>query len=366
MWGERYNRKASDILAVQEEIAREIAGKLRLRLSGEQEQRVTRRYTDNVEAYQLYLKGRFYWNKRTEDSVRKGIEFFQQAIDKDPNFALAYVGLADSYSLLSVPDALTGALPTREALPKARAAAERALGIDNSLAEAQAALAQVKFIDSDWAGAEEGFRHSIELNPNYANAHFWYALDLSSLGRHDEALREIRRALELDPLSLPINANVCYVLYSARRYDEALEQCRKALDMDPTFALAHKRLGSVYEQKGMYGEAIAEFRQAITYSNQHPTAMAALAHAYAVSGDRGEAQKVLGELTQLSGRRYVSAYDVAVVYSGLGEKEQAFRWLERAVGQRDFIVWLKLDPRLEPLRSDSRFDALLRRAGCSP
>lgn len=363
VWGERYNRKASDILAVQEEIAREIIGKLRLRLSGEQQDRITKRYTEDAEAYQLYLKGRFYWNKRTEEGVKKGIEFFQQAVDEDPNFALAYVGIADSYSLLGIPDALTGALPTKEAMSKARAAAERALEIDNSLAEAHTSLAQAKLIDRDWSGAQEEFRHSIELNPNYPTAHYWYALYLSNVQRTDEALKEIRRAQELDPLSLVVNTNVGYVLSSARRYDEAIEQYRKTLDLDSTFALAHHRLGLSYEQKGMYGEAIAEFRQGVAYSNQHPTALAALAHAYAVSGDKSEAQKVLGELTRLSEHRYVPPYDVAVVYTGLGEKEQAFRWLETAVEQHDFITRLKIEPRFDPLRSDPRFTDLMRRVG---
>jgi eukaryotic-like serine/threonine-protein kinase len=363
IWGERYSRKASDILAVQEDIAREIVGKLRLRMSGEQERRVTQRYTEDPEAYQLYLKGRFYWNKRTEEGARKGIEFFQRAIDEDPNYALAYVGVADSYLLLGVPEAMTGAIPMREALPKARAAAERALEINDSLAEAHASLAHIRFIGGEGVSAEEGYRRSIDLNPNYATAHHYYALYLSNVGRFDEALRENRRAQELDPLSLVINTNVGTILYFARRYDEAIEQCRKTLDMDSTFALAHYRLGSAYEEKGMYREAIAEFRQAAAYSNQHPTVLAALAHAYAVSGDRGEAQKALDELTKLSERRYVSAYGVAVVHAGLGEKEQALRWLEKAVEQRDYMNRLKVDPRLDPLRTDPRFSELLRKVG---
>jgi TolB-like protein/Flp pilus assembly protein TadD len=362
-WGEQYSRRLTDLSALQGEIARDVSNGLRAKLSGAQEQRLTKDYTANPEAYQLYLRGRFYWNKRTEENVRKGVEFFQQAIDKDPNFALAYVGLADSYHLLSIPDALTGAMPPREAVPKARDAAERALAIDPALAEAHAALAQVKYIDGDWGGAEEGLRESIALNPNYANAHLWYALNLSGMGRHEEALREINRALELDPLSLPINANVAFVLFLAHRYDEAAEQCRKTLDMDPTFALAHKRLGLVYEQKGMYREAVAELRQAAAYSDQNPTALAELAHALAVSGDKAEARKLLDELTQLSGRRYVSSYDLAVVYCGLGEKEQALGSLEKAVEQHDFIVWMKLDPRLDPLRPDPRFADLIRRVG---
>ncbi|MCA1814987.1 MAG: tetratricopeptide repeat protein [Acidobacteria bacterium] len=286
-WGEQYSRKLNDIEALQGEIARDVSNGLRAKLSGAQERQLTKGETASPEAYQLYLRGRYYWNKRTEENVRKGVELFQQAIDKDPNFALAYVGIADSYHLLSIPDALTGAMPPDEAVPKARDAAERALAIDPTLAEAHASLAQVEYISGDWAGAEDGLRHSIELNPNYANAHHWYALNLASLGRDDEALREINRALELDPLSLPINTNVAFVLFMARRYDEAAEKCRKALDMDSTFALAHKRLALVYEQKGMYREAVAEFRQAADGSDDHPNALAGLAHALALSGDKG-------------------------------------------------------------------------------
>jgi serine/threonine-protein kinase len=206
-------------------------------------------------------------------------------------------------------------MPTREALAKARAAAERALEIDDTLAEAHASLAHTKFTGLDWSGAEEGYKHSIELNPSYPTAHHWYALYLTGLGNFEGAPREIRRAQELDPLSLPINANVGFVLYAARRHDEAAEQCRKTLEMDPSFALARTRLGLAYEGKGMYREAIAEFRQAVAYSNRHPNALAALAHAQAVSGERGEAQKVLGELAGLSESRYVAPYDVALVHS---------------------------------------------------
>jgi TolB-like protein/DNA-binding winged helix-turn-helix (wHTH) protein/Tfp pilus assembly protein PilF len=366
VWGERYERKVADLLSVQREIAKEITENLRLKLSGAEQGRVAKSYTENPEAYQLYLKGRFYWNKRTEEGVRKGIEFFQRAVEKDPNFALAYVGISDSYILLGVPEALTGAMPTREALAAARSAAERALAIDGTLAEAHTSLAHAMYIGREWTGAEEEHRRGIALNPNYATAHHFYALYLSYLGRHDEALREIRRALELDPLSLIINANLGSILHFAGRYEEAAEQCRRTLDMDPTFAFAHYRLGTVYEQNGMYEEAVAEFRRAADYSQQHPTALAALAHTLAVSGNKSEAQKVLGTLTGLSGRRHVSAYDVAVVYIGLAEKEQAFRWLERAVEQGDYVNRPKIDPRLAPLRPDPRFATLLRRLGLEP
>jgi tetratricopeptide (TPR) repeat protein len=354
------------LLSIQREIAREITNNLRPKLSGTEQSRVAKSSTENLDAYHLYLRGKFYWNKRTEESVRKSIEFFQQSLEKDSNFTLAYVGLADSYFLLGVPGTMTASLPTREAIAKAREAAERALQIDDLLAEAHASLAQARFLGLDWAGADGEYARSIELNPNYVTAHHWYALYLSNLGRHDDALREIRRALELDPLSPITNANLGSILYFARRYDEAAEQCRKTLDLEESFAFARYRLGMVYEQQGSYREALAELRQAAAHSNQHPTVLAGLAHALAVSGDRKGAQQVLSRLMVLSGRLRVTPYELAVVYVGLGEKEQSFRWLDRAIDVANYINMLKVDPRLDPLRADPRFQNLVRRVGLHP
>jgi eukaryotic-like serine/threonine-protein kinase len=364
IWGEQYNRKQADLIKLQSEIAQDVSSKLKTKLSGAEEQKLAKNYTENTEAYQLYLKGRFYWNKRTEENVRKGIEFFQQAVEKDPNYALAFVGLSDSYLLLGIPDAMTGTLSPQESLRKARAAADRALEIDSSLAEAYAARSHVKWKERDWAGAEDDERRSIGLNPNYASAHHFYGINLANLGRHDEGLNEIRRAQELDPLSLPINANIGYVLYFARRYDEAIEQCKKTLDMDANFALTHHRLGLAYEQKGMYRETIAEFQQAVNNSNRSPLAVASLGHAYAVSGNNAEARQVLSEMKALLERRYVSTYGIAIIHVGLGEKEQALQWLAKANEERNIeLVWMKVDPRLDPLRDDPRFEELLRKVG---
>ena len=361
VWGERYERKVSDLLSVQREIAKEITNHLRLNLSGTEQGRVAKNYTESPEAYQLYLKGRFYWNKRTEKGVREGIGYFQQAIERDPNYAPAYVGLSDSYQLLGISEALTGVMSPKEAIPKARAAAEKALEIDDGLPEAHASLAQNRWQDWDWVVAQEEFARSFELNPNYATAHHWYALNLLSLGRMEEAQVEIKRAQELEPLSLAINANVGMVLYTGHRYDEAIEQCLRTIDMDPTFALAHYRLGIAYVQKGMYGEAVSALQQAITYSNKHPTAISALGHAYAVAGHRGEARRVLAELRALSERQYVSQYDIALIYVGLGDEEQSLKLLEEAYEQHDFILRMNLEPRLDRLRPHPRFQEILRK-----
>ncbi len=364
LWGEQYDRKMSDLLATQREIAREIVEKLKLKVSGE-EKGLAKHYTDSNEAYQLYLKGRFYWNKRTEEGMQKSLEYFQQAIEKDPNFALAYSGLADAYNLLGAQDAVAGGIPPTEVLPKAKAAALKALEIDNTLAEAHVSLAHVKYYyDRDWPAAEREFKRAIELNPNYPVAYHWYAVYLMSAGRLDEALAQSRRAQELDPLSLPINMTLGWVLLIARQYDQSVEQLRKTLEMDPNFIQTHHRLGLVYEQEGKYDEAIAEFRQVLNLSAGKPLGIATLAHAYALAGKRGEAQKELAELLEMSKQRYVSPASIAIIYAALGNKDQAFAWLEKAVEGRDqTLVRLKVDPRFDSLRSDPRFADLVRRVG---
>jgi eukaryotic-like serine/threonine-protein kinase len=364
LWGEQYDRKMSDLLAMQREIAREIVEKLKLKVSGE-EKGLAKHYTDSNEAYQLYLKGRFYWNKRTEEGMQKSLEYFQQAIEKDPNFALAYSGLADAYSLLGAQDAVAGGIPPTEVLPKAKAAALKALEIDDTLAEPHVSLAHVKYYyDRDWPAAEREFKRAIELNPNYPVAYHWYAVYLMSAGRLDEALAQSRRAQELDPLSLPINMTLGWVLLIARQYDQSVEQLRKTLEMDPNFIQTHHRLGLVYEQEGKYDEAIAEFRQVLNLSAGKPLGIAALAHAYALAGKRGEAQKELAELLEMSKQRYVSPASIAIIYAALGNKDQAFAWAEKAVEGRDLtLVRLKVDPRFDSLRSDPRFADLVRRVG---
>lgn len=363
LWGEQYDRKMSDLLATQREIAREIVEKLKLKVSGE-EKGLAKHYTESNEAYQLYLKGRFYWNKRTEEGMRKSLEYFQQSIERDPNFALAYSGLADAYDLLGASDA-SGGMEPNEAMPKAKAAALKALEIDDTLAEPHVSLAHVLYyFDRDWTAAEREYKRALELNPNYPTAHQWYAVFLMSAGRFDEALAKNRRAQELDPLSLPINMTLGWILLTARQNDQSIDQLRKTLEMDPNFILAHHRLGLVYEQKGKYEEAIAEFRQVVNLAPGKPLGIAALAHAYALSGKRAEAQRTLAELLEISKQRYVSPVSIALIYAALGEIDQAFAWLEKAdQGHDGILVRLKVDPRFDSLRSDPRFIDLVRRVG---
>jgi eukaryotic-like serine/threonine-protein kinase len=364
LWGEQYERRMSELLATQREIAREIVENLRLKVSGD-EKAVAKHYTENNEAYQLYLKGRFYWNKRTEEAMQRALQYFQQAIEKDPNFALAYSGLADTYNLLGGQDAIQGGLPPNEVFPKAKAAARKALEIDESLAEPHVSLAHaLYFYDRDWAGAEREYKRAIELNPNYPQAHHWYAIYLMHTGRLDEAVAEARRAQELDPLSLPINMALGWILHMAGRTDEAIEQLRKTLELDPNFITAHHRLGLAYERKGMYEEAIAEFQKVFDLSGGKPLGLATLGRAYAVSGRREQGQKALAELLELSKRRYVSPAHIALIYAALGDKDQAFVWLDRAEKEHDMLLGrLKVDPRYDSLRTDPRFTELMRRVG---
>ncbi len=364
LWGEQYNRKLADILAVQEDIAREITDKLRLRLKGEEEKRLTRHFTENTEAYQLYLKGRYYWNKRTPDGIQKAIEYFQEAIEKDPSYALAYAGLADCYHVPANP------LPPRQRMPQAKAAAMKALELDNTLVEAHTTLARVLFAyDWDWSGAEKEFKRAIELNPRYSPAQQWYGDYLSATARLREANAEGKRAQELEPLSLIINFNVALTFYWARDYDQAIDQFQKTLDLDPNFPPPLTMLPAAYEQKGMFEQAIAGFQRAIaiTKGADKILAMASLGHAYAASGRKTEARKILAELQRLSEHSYVSAHDVALVYAGLVERDKAFAWLDKAYEEHSFnLIHLKVEPRFDPLRSDPRFADLLSRIGLPP
>jgi TolB-like protein/Tfp pilus assembly protein PilF len=363
LWSEKYDREMKEIFDIQDEISLAIVEALKLKLLGT-EQSVVKRYTDNTEAYQLYLKGRFFVNQRTSASLLKAIDYFNQAITLDSNYPLGYAGLADAYMVLGVPDAVTEALSPRDSLSKARAAAEKALQIDPSVGEIYTTLAHIKWKERDWVGAENDYRRGIELNPHNPIAHFYHAVCLAGLGRCHEAVKEISRAQELDPLSLPVNASVVYVLYLCRRYDEAIEAGKKTLDLDAAFPLTHQRLGLPFTQKQMYREAIAEFEQAVNNSNRAPQPLVSLGHAYAVSGNKAEARKVLAELKDLSQGRYVSPYGVAAIYVGLGEKEQAFEWLEKAFDEDNTeLTFLKVDPRLDPLRAEPRFRQLLERAG---
>jgi serine/threonine protein kinase/Tfp pilus assembly protein PilF len=351
LWGQQYNRKLADIFALQDEIAREITNTLRLRLTAQDEKRLAKRYTENVEAYQDYLEGRYQWDKKTEEGFKKGVEYFQQAIAKDPTYALAYAGLADCYTGL----AGFGFVPAKEGYPKALEEALKALEIDDKLAEAHASLAFIKSnYDWDWSGAEQEFKRAIELNPGSATAHHFYGLALAYMGgRFEEAIDESKRAVELDPLSLIINADLGHVFYEARKYELAIEQERKTLEMDPNFNPAHHWLGLAYLQKSMDKEGIAEFEKEFPF----------LGYAYAVAGRRAEAQQVLDKLNELSKQKYVPAMSMARIYVGLGEKDKAFEWLEKAYldGSIGGGTGIAVDPIFDPLRSDPRFMDILRR-----
>ena len=366
IWGAQYNRKLSDIFSVQEEIAKEISEKLRLRLTSHERKRLTKRYTQNAEAYQLYLKGRYHWNRRTEEGLKKGIQYFEQAIAKDPGYALAYAGLADCNALYGCGG--YAGLAEREAMSKASAAAGTAREIDDTLAEAHTSVAFVKFrFEWNWPEAEREFKRAIELNPKYPTARHWYSTYLMAMGRSEEAFAEIKRAQELDPLSLTISAGVGRLLGVARQYDRAIEQLQKTIEMDPNFVRARFDLGLMYAESGRYDEALAEFQSAISISGSTIEILPALGFTYGLAGKRTEALKVLEELNEQSKRRHVSAFLIAVVYIGLGEKNQALDWLEKAREEHNnSLPFLNVDPLFDSLRSDPRFQDLLRRIGLPP
>ncbi len=366
IWGQQYSRKSSDIFALQGELAKEMTSMLRVRLTGEDEKQMMKSYTANPEAYQDYLKGRYWWNKRTQDGANKGIEYFQQAIAKDPTYALAYDGLADGYNILGS----YGYVPAREAYPKAKEAVLKALQLDDTLAEAHTSLAFTKFAyDWDWPGAEKEFQRAIELNPNYVYAHALHGVYLHTTGRVEESIGELKRAVELDPLSLIANRELGFAFYAARQNDQAIEQYRKTLELDPNFTLTHQYLGLAYLQKSMYKEGLAEFEKALAIFPGETTTLSGLGYAYAVAGRKAEAQKVLDQLNELSKRKYVSAVSKVVVYVGLGENDKAFEWLEKAYEDRSLggpLSSIKVDPFFDPLRSDPRFQDLLRRMNLQP
>jgi len=363
LWGEQYNRTVSDLLAVQRDIAGEISSNLRLRLSGMDANRISRQYTDNAEAYQLYLKGRFFLNKRTEEDTRKAIDDFQQVIAKDPNNALAYTGLADAYAHLVFP---LGAVAPSEAMPKAKETATHALAIDDALSEAHASLAyEVFFYEWNWQLSEREFKRAIELNPNNADAHHWYSHYLMAHHRIDESLAESKRALELSPIDVLLNIHLGWHYLYARQYDQALEQLNRVIEMDRNFAQTYIWLGLVYEQQKKYPEAIAAFKKAIVlFPGGSTQAKAQLAHAFAVSGDQNEARKIIVGLEETAKHTYVSPYQIAAIYAGLGDQNQAFAWLEKAYEDRsEWLVNLTNEQRFDSLRADPRFADLLRRVG---
>jgi serine/threonine protein kinase/tetratricopeptide (TPR) repeat protein len=361
IWSDQYNRKQADLVSLQSDIARDVSSKLKTKLSGADEQKVTKKYTANPEAYQLYLKGLFYWNKRTPESLKQSIDYFNQAIAKDPAYAQAYAGMALAYVLL--PDYYAGT--PQDSFPKAKAAAKHALELDETLAEAHTALAYALFGgDRDYVESKREFQRAIELNPNYATAHQWYGHEyLLTMGRFDEAIAEGKRAVELDPLSLIINDNLAADYFYARQYDQAIAQARATIEMDPTFSIAHNDLGSALEMKGLLPEALAEYTR-VQQLNDDPNYLANLGHLYAASGKRDEALKTLERMKDIARQRYVSAYSFAIVYAALGEKDKAFEQLERSNQERAVdLIYLKVDPFLDSLHPDSRFADLVKRIG---
>jgi DNA-binding winged helix-turn-helix (wHTH) protein/TolB-like protein len=353
-----------NLFLMQDVIAGKVAAALSLHLTGAEQERMRKHYTENKTAYQLYLLGRYFWSKRTGEAVKKSIVCFNQAIEKDPDYALAFAGLADSYIILGV----YSELPPKDVFPKAKAAAMNALKIDDDLAEAHASLAEINAdYYWDWVTAEREFKRAIELNPNYATAHQWYSEFLSIMGRFDEAITEMQRAQELEPLSLVTSTAMGLVLYRARQNNQAIEQWRKTLEIDPNFWMTHFYLGLAYVQEGKYGAAVSEFHKGKTLSEDDSNVIALLGYAQGLAGKRSEAQKILDKLTLLPKQKYISPFSIAEIYIGLGEKDRAFEWLEKAYEDRTWLLRiLNVEPIFDPIRSDPRFTDLLRRIGLAP
>lgn len=369
LWGAEYNNTLSDIFSVQEEISRKISEKLRVRLTGEDEEKLAKRYTRDADAYGLYLKGRYFWNKRDEAGLRNGIKYFQEAEEKDPSYALAYSGLADSYALLSD----IGVVKPSDEMPKAKAAAQKAVDVDPTLAEAYTSRAFVKLAyDWDWLGAEADFKKALELNPKYPTAHQWYASYLMQMGKFEQAKKEIEQAHQLDPLSPIINSNLGHYAYYEHRYDDAIENYNKTLEMVPDFWVAHHYRGLAYTMKGMYEQAIVEFRGLLESPGEGPLkegsvekdaeVAASLAFAYGAAGRRKEAEAILGRFKTLSGQRYVSPFYFAIAYAGLNDKDQAIAYLNKAYESRHpGLVLIRIDPLFDRLRSDDRLKQIVQR-----
>jgi TolB-like protein/DNA-binding winged helix-turn-helix (wHTH) protein/Flp pilus assembly protein TadD len=363
LWSQSYEGQLRDTLALQNQVARAIADQIRINLNSQEQAALKSVRVVNPEAYESYLKGRYFWNKRTADGLKVALAYFNQAIEQDPKYAQSYSGLADTYALLG--DWQYAVMTPKEALPKAKAAAIKALELDSTLGEAHNSLAFcLDGFDWDFPSAGKEFRRAIELNPGYATTHHWYAWHLSLLGRYDEAIAEMRKAESLDPLSLIINADLAELLLLAHSYDESMLQSRKTIEMDPNFALAHNQLGQAYLQKQMRDEAITELQKAVQLSAGSPTCMANLARAYAASGKMSEAAKLLSDLKKRSNPGYSHASEIAVIYAALGEKNQAMSWLEKGFEER-FNPGVLLRPGFDSLRSDPRFQELVRRIGLS-
>jgi TolB-like protein/DNA-binding winged helix-turn-helix (wHTH) protein/Flp pilus assembly protein TadD len=363
LWSQSYEGQLRDTLALQNQVAQAIADQIRINLNSQERAALKTVRVVNPQAYESYLKGRYFWNKRTAEGLKVALAYFNQAIDEDPKYAQSYSGLADTYALLG--DWQYAVMTSKEALPKAKAAAIKALELDSTLGEAHNSLAFcLDGFDWDLPAAGKEFQRALELSPGYATAHHWYAWHLSLLGRYDEAIAEMRKAENLDPLSLIINADLAEILLISHSYDESIRQSRKTIEMDPNFALAHNQLGQAYLQKQMSDEAIAELQKAVQLSAGSPTCLANLARAYAASRKKGEAAKLLSDLKKRSSPGYSHASEIAVVYAALGDKNQAMTWLEKGYEER-FNPGVLLRPGFDPLRSDPRFQELVRRIGLS-
>jgi TolB-like protein/DNA-binding winged helix-turn-helix (wHTH) protein/Tfp pilus assembly protein PilF len=364
IWGGQFNRKTEDIFALQDDLPREIAEKLRMRLTGDEKQRLAKRYTEDAEAYRCYLKGRYYWNKRSPEGAQKAVNYFQQAIDKDPAYALAYAGLADAYTHFS----FYIVAPPRDAMPKAKAAATKALEIDDHLAEAHVSLGYISFAyDWDWSAAGKHFEQALALNPTYTKAHNWYPFYLSASGRSQEALAVAKSALDLDPASPAVSHNLAVQFYLARKFDQAIEQCQKTIEMDPNFAVAYQVLGQAYLARGMDREALPVLEKYSEVSRSGVDSVALLGYAHARLGERSQALQMIEQLKAASKEHFVPSFFFALVYAGLEDKVQAFSWLEKGCEERyTRFAYLKLEALWDPLRSDPRFSDLIRRVGIPP
>jgi len=361
VWAETYTGQIGDVLSLQNQVSSAIADEIRIKLTPEEKEKLTETPAVNPEVYENYLKGKYYWNKRSDDSLPKAISYYESATRIDPNYALAFAGLADCYGIIGA--TIFGELPSREASAKAKTAALRALQLDPSLAEAETSLATTKFnYDWDWMAAEDGFKRAINMNPNYATAYQRYSLYLSAVGRAQESLARVEKARELDPLSTSINFSVGWRYYMARQYDHAIEQLQTTLNLDPTYDVPYIILGQAYEQKGDYVHAIAALRKGAEMSHYSPAMTAPLAHAYAVAGNKAAAEKLLAQVLGVARKQYVSPYYLAIIYEGLGRNEEAMDYLEKGFDDHsNGMVFLKVEPQLDALRINPRFIELQRK-----
>ena len=363
LWGGTFDRDSRDILALQHELARAITEELRISFSSAEPLHSKNAAPVNADAYAAYLHGRYYWYKRTMEGFQKSIQYYEQAVAADPGYAPAYAGLADAYALLG--SSPNDGLPPNEAMPKAKAAAQKALQLDDGLAEAHASFAYINMVyDWNWASAEKEFKRAIEINPNYAGAHEWYAEFLAAQGRESEALSEMKRARDADPLLVLMHAAVAEALYYSRRYDDVISQCQQTLELDPDYPIAHFHLGRAYMAKNMYPQAIAEYQKAQATLGETPAIVMAIGYANAKSGNRAAARKALEELRAQSKRRYVPALYFGAIYIGLGDLDAGMSWLEKAYQEHsDYLIYLNVDPMADPLRSNPRFQSVLRKIG---